>query len=106
MNEPLRTAIELYEQHGADFNKSLAHCLAFGEVQSCDSYFCMGWPTGDGGFWVQMLAGDMRECLRFNRGRFTKLEFNREFRGDGKPRSLPYESLTYGKRIHTAAAAE
>ena len=106
MNEPLRTAIDLYEQHGSDFNAALAHCLAFGEVQSCATYFCMGWPTGDGGFWVQMLAGDMRECLRVNRGRFKRLEFNREFRGDGKRRSLPYESLSHGKRINTTAAAK
>lgn len=106
MNEPLRTAIDLYEQHGSDFNAALAHCLAFGEVQSSASYFCMGWPTEGGGFWVQMLAGDMRECLRVNRGRFKRLEFNREFRGDGKRRSLPYDSLNHGKRINTTAAAE
>lgn len=97
MNEPLRTAIDLYEKHGADFNASLAHCLSVGEVQSCARYFCMGWPTGDGGFWVQMLAGDMRECLRRNKGRFTRLDFNRSFRNDPREHSIPYPELTHGK---------
>lgn len=106
MNEPLLKAIETYQANGADFNASLAHCLAFGEVQSCERYFCMGWPVKGGGFWVQMLAGDMRECLRVNRGRFSRLEFNRSFRNDFQIRSITYPLKSHGKRIHTAAAAE
>lgn len=106
MNEHVKAAIDLYAAHGADFNANLAHCLAFGEVQSNAEFFCMGWPD-HGGFWVQCLTGNMRACLRLNKGRYARIIFNREFRKDTRIRSLRHSDLArHGKRIHTTTAAE
>lgn len=101
MNEPFKAALKLYEDNGADFHAALAHCFAFGEVQSNADFFCMGWPTAEG-FWVQCLAGNMRACLRFNKGRFPKIIFNREFRKSFKVRAIePSKLERHGKRKHT-----
>lgn len=103
-HEPFRQAFDLYEANGADFHASLAHCFAFGEVQSNADFFCMGWPTQEG-FWVQCLAGDMRACLRFNRGRFPKIIFNRVFRGQPQIRSIEHSTLErHGISKHASPA--
>jgi hypothetical protein len=106
VNEPYRTAFDTFEKQG-DFRAALAHCLAFGEVQSNADFFCMGWPEEGGVFFVQMLAGDFRKCARFNAGRFTSLKFARDFKGSPRARNFNLQRLNhYGKRINTAAAAE
>lgn len=106
MNEPLRTAIDLCQSRGIDFNEMLANCLACGEVQSNARFFCIGYPQGRT-FWVTMLAGDFGECARFNADRFDTISYVREFKGSSRVRGIPIHQLArHGKRIHTAAAAE
>jgi len=105
VNEPYRTAFDTYEKHG-DFRAAVAHCLAFGEVQSNADFFCMGWPEQDGDvFFVQMLAGDFRKCARFNASRFSTLRFARDFKGSPRIRIFNLQRLNrHGKRIHSTAA--
>ena len=84
----------------------LANCLACGEVQSSDRYFCIGYPQGRT-FWVTMLAGDFTECARINAGRFDFISYVREFKGSTRVREIPIHQLArHGKRINTTAAAE
>lgn len=84
----------------------LANGLACGEVQSNESFFCLGYPQGKT-FWVTMLAGDFAECARLNAGRFDTISYVREFKGSTRVRSIPIHQLArHGKRIHTPAAAE
>lgn len=92
MNEPLANAIRVFNESGGDFNDSLAHCLAFGEVQSNADFFCMGYPQGDQ-FYVKMLAGDFAKCAKHNLGRFKTICYKREFKGSGKMRTINIEKL-------------
>ena len=104
MNPHLLESIKTYELHGSNFNEALARCLAFGEVQCCGGYFCMGYPVGDGAFFVQMLAGDFMECARVNSGRFDELHFARDFKGSPRIRKFKLQRLNRnGKRINTPA---
>jgi len=82
-----------YEQHGADFNASLTHCLAVGEVQSNADFFCMGWPEANGAFFVQMLAGDFKACAKLNANRYKALSFERAFKGDTRRHVINLERL-------------
>lgn len=105
MNDPIRQSIDLFEQHGADFNAALAHCIMVGEVQSNCDYFCMGYPQGDT-FFVVMLAGDFAKCAEFNASRYRKISYRREFKGSQRIRSIDTRKLaSHGKRINTSAAS-
>lgn len=102
MNQHLLESIKTYGLHGIDFNEALAHCLAFGEVQCCASFFCMGYPLDAGIFFVQMLAGDFMECARLNSGRFDELHFARDFKGSPRIRKFKLQRLNRnGKRQNT-----
>ena len=102
MNEPIQRAAAVYQSNGGNFNEDLAHCLAFGEVQSNHRFFCMGYPAGDD-FYVKMLAGDFGECARHNISRFKTISFKRQFKGDGETRSCPIEKLArHGRHITMA----
>lgn len=90
MNEHLQTAIEIYEKHGRDFQAEFADCLAVGEVHVQPEFFTMGWPVGDGGFHVQMLAGSVRAAMRAHAGRFQFIQFARGVRGDNRIRRITF----------------
>lgn len=93
MNEPIKRA---YDTAGESLNRTIAYCMLYGEVQANSRYFVAGWFCREGAmqypvseseadcFWVQMLAGDFRDCIRSNAGRVPCFAWDRRFKGKGK----------------------
>lgn len=99
MNEPLRTAINLYERAGWDFNADLARCLAVGEVHSTDSFFVMGYPVAGNGFYVRFMAGSLKAAIRqFGVQRYDFFQFARELKHRKGMRSINSQTIQkYGR---------
>ena len=104
INDPLRTAKNLYEKHGGDFDGHLAWFVLHGVVISTPTTFLMGYFFRDDhdkpvtqkdatGFFVDLCAGCPKSALHQLVDLVPVVAYVRTFRGDSRIRITNIKKL-------------